>query len=226
MPPLWIYVFCCSRVDGTLSQIGSFFALAETIHACDFHLSLKIQQRLLPYVQRLDNRCTDHIRLVVIHCTELPDLATARIWGEKEIYQHSQTGNSGHFYIDRVGSVEEWVPVTRVAHHVRGFNPHSIGIELVNNGRYPDWYQSGQQQMTEPYPGLQITALAALLNYLETQLPGLEGIAGHEDLDTGTLPSEDRPAVRIRRKLDPGPHFPWAEIMDKTLLRRMTANDL
>ncbi len=100
-------------------------------------MSLDIRQRPLPYVERLENRYTDEIDLVVIHCTELPDLAMARVYGEREHYPETRTGNSGHFYIDRDGRIEQWVPLDRVAHHVRGFNPHSIGIELVNNGRYP-----------------------------------------------------------------------------------------
>ena len=185
-----------------------------------------IQPRPLTYVQRLDSRCTDVIKLVVIHCTELPDLATARIWGQKLVHPQSQTGNSGHFYIDRDGSIEEWVPITRIAHHVRGFNPHSIGIELVNTGRYPDWFHSGHQQMTESYPDLQITALTELLNNLVAQLPGLEGLAGHADLDTGMQSSEDNPDIMIRRKLDPGPCFPWSELLAKIELDRLTADDL
>ncbi len=150
----------------------------------------------------------------------------ARLWGEKVVYPATQTGNSGHFYVDRDGAVEEWVPVNRVAHHVRGFNPQSIGIELVNRGRYPNWFKSTQQQMTEPYPYLQLQALTALLNRLVDQLPGLKGITGHEDLDPGLLPSEDRPDIMIRRKLDPGPCFPWSKIMDNAGLRRLTVKDL
>jgi len=189
-------------------------------------LSPEIQHRPLPYTQRLEGRRTESIKLVVIHCTELPDLAMARIWGETAIYRNSQTGNSGHFYIDRDGSIEQWVPLDRVAHHARGFNPQSIGIELVNNGRYPDWFQSGHQQMTEPYTGAQIDALAALLNHLLAQLPGLEGITGHDELDTGVRPSEDMPDIMIRRKLDPGPRFPWSVLTEKTLLKHLTAKDL
>ena len=175
----------------------------------------------LTYVERLGSRCTDCINLAVIHCTELPDLATAREWGEKVVYQETGTGNSGHYYIDRDGSTEEWVPVNRVAHHVRGHNPKSIGIELVNNGRYPHWLQAGSQQMTEPYPDAQINALIALLNRLVARLPDLALVAGHEDLDTAMQPAEDDPDIMIRRKLDPGPLFPWQTLMSGILLTRI-----
>ena len=189
-------------------------------------MSLEIRQNPLSYTQRLEKRDTSSINLVVIHCTELPDLAMTRVWGEKEIHPDSHTGNSGHFYINRDGSVEQWVPLDRIAHHVRGHNPLSIGIELINNGRYPDWFHSAHQQMTEPYPGAQIEALATLLNQLTTQLPELENIAGHEDLDTAMLPSEDKPDIMINRKLDPGPHFPWSGLMNKISLNHLTAEDL
>ena len=158
----------------------------------------------------------------MIHCTELPDLQTARFWGEKLVHVESHTGNSGHFYIDRSGYTEQWVPLDRVAHHVRGFNPESIGIELVNIGRYPDWFKSDHQQMTEPYPDKQIEALLALLIQLHDELPGLEFVAGHEDIDTEMVPSEDRPETMIRRKVDPGPLFPWPRIMSTISLRRLT----
>ena len=173
-------------------------------------------------MQNLQSRCTSDIDLVVIHCTELPDLPMARVFGEKEHYPETQTGNSGHFYIDRDGSIEQWVPLDRIAHHVRGFNPSSIGIELVNTGRYPDWFLSGHQQMPEPYPDLQVKALTVLIKQLQRQLPGLEKVAGHEDLDTGMVASEDNPATMIRRKVDPGPLFPWPELMTEISLQRLT----
>ncbi len=189
-------------------------------------MSPDIQVRPLSYVQRLESRCTDHITLVVIHCTELPDLAMARKWGEKIVYPGSHTGNSGHFYVDRDGRIEQWVPIRRVAHHVKGFNPQSIGIELVNNGRFPDWFRSDHQKMTDPYPGTQIDALLSLLSTLAQQLTGLKGMVGHEDLDTGVQPSEDKPDLMIRRKLDPGPLFPWTVLADNVHLKRLTARDL
>ena len=185
-------------------------------------MKTSIKNNLLSYVQRLESRRLADIRLVVIHCTELPDLAMARIWGEKLLHPQSRTGNSGHFYIDRDGRIEQWVPLDRVAHHVRGFNPNSIGIELVNTGRYPDWFNSDHQQLTEPYPDTQVQALLTLLSQLQEQLPGLESITGHSELDTEMLPSEDRPDIKIRRKIDPGPLFPWAVIMEGVSLDRLS----
>ncbi|GMU44653.1 MAG: N-acetylmuramoyl-L-alanine amidase [Xanthomonadales bacterium] len=175
----------------------------------------------LPYVDRLEARRIDDVRLVVIHCTELPDLAHARRYGERTVYA-SGSGNSGHYYIDRDGRCEEYVPVTRIAHHTRGWNPQSIGIELVNTGRWPDWLHSQHQQMTEPYPDAQIDALIALIAELRTRCPALANIAGHEDLDTSELPAQDDPTLRVRRKRDPGPMFPWDRVLAACgLARRM-----
>ena len=184
-------------------------------------MTITIQQQLLPYVERLDSRSADEVSLVVIHCTELPNRALARVWGECEVHPTSHTGNSGHFYIDRDGSVEQWVPLDRVAHHIKGHNPLSIGIELVNTGRYPNWYHTDHQQMTEPYPATQIAALITLLNQLNPLLPGLEFITGHEDLDTGLQPADDAEDIMVRRKLDPGPCFPWQELLAKISLQRL-----
>ena len=98
----------------------------------------------LPYVAQLDPRSLAQVDLVVIHCTELPDLAAAREYGERVLYD-SGTGNSGHYYIDRDGTVLRYVPDDRIAHHVRGMNRRAIGIELVNTGRFPHWLDSRHQ---------------------------------------------------------------------------------
>jgi N-acetylmuramoyl-L-alanine amidase len=176
----------------------------------------------LPYEARLDERPLAQVDLVVIHCTELPDLATAREYGERELYA-SGTGNSGHYYIDRDGHVLQYVDLRRIAHHVRGHNPRSIGIELVNTGRYPHWLDSRHQAMDEPYPDAQIDALIGLLRQLRTQLPSLHLIAGHEDLDTDTAPASDDPQARVPRKRDPGPRFPWARVLQAVDLQRLDA---
>ncbi len=183
-------------------------------------MPLTIHDQPLPYVDLLPERPAAAVELVVIHCTELPDLATAREYGERALHA-SGTGNSGHYYVDRDGAVYRYVPGTRIAHHVRGHNPNSIGIELVNAGRYPDWFDSRRQTMTEPYPAAQIDALLALLAQLRAEFPHLRRIAGHEELDTDLMPASDDPARQIRRKLDPGPRFPWDAIVPASGLKRL-----
>lgn len=175
----------------------------------------------LPYAERLQRRDVDDIALVVIHCTELPDLATARTYGEQIHYAASNTGNSGHIYIDRDGSVQQWVPLERIAHHVRDRNANSIGIELVNTGRYPNWLDSRHQAMNEAYPAVQIQALMSVLDNLRTQLPNLHQIAGHEDLDTTEVAASDNPHISVRRKRDPGEQFPWVHVLAHCPLQRV-----
>ncbi len=174
----------------------------------------------LPYVDALQARATDRIDLVVIHCTELPDMAAAREYGER-ICHKSGTGNSGHFYIDREGGINRFVPIERIAHHVRGCNERSIGIELVNRGRWPDWLDSRSQAMTEPYPEAQVESLIALLAWLKSQIPGLSRIAGHEDLDRERVPASDDPHKTVYRKRDPGPAFPWQRVVHACGLERL-----
>lgn len=174
----------------------------------------------LSYVGRLDERSLDDIELVVIHATELPDLEMAREYGERIHHRNSQTGNSGHFYIDRDGTLHQWVPLERVAHHVRGFNRKSVGIELVNRGRWPDWLHSRRQEWPEDYSEAQIGALGELLQDLKVRLPNLAYIAGHDELDTDLVDASDNPAIKVRRKVDPGPLFPWEAIEATVDLKR------
>ena len=182
--------------------------------------TLDIREQLLPYVDKLQVRDLAAIDLVVIHCTELPDLSTAREYGERIVHP-SGTGNSGHYYIDRDGSVVRYVPASRMAHQIRGHNEHSIGIELVNIGRYPAWFDSRHQPMTEPYPEAQVGGLLALLAHLRSTLPNLRHVAGHEDLDIGTVEASDDATLRVRRKLDPGAMFPWPRIEATCGLQRL-----
>ncbi|MCD9086454.1 N-acetylmuramoyl-L-alanine amidase [Stenotrophomonas sp. SY1] len=176
----------------------------------------------LPYESLLVSRPLSDIDLVVIHCTELPDLATAREYGERALYD-SGTGNSGHYYIDRDGSILQYVALDRIAHHVRGINPRSVGIELVNTGRWPNWFDSDNQHMREPYTEAQIAALVRLLQWLPDALPSLRWIAGHEQLDTATEAASDDASQRVRRKLDPGPMFPWDVVLHAVALKPFDA---
>ncbi|HET9048314.1 MAG TPA: N-acetylmuramoyl-L-alanine amidase [Chiayiivirga sp.] len=181
--------------------------------------ALPIHEWPLAYVSRLEQRALEAIDLVVIHCTELPDLAMAREFGERVLYD-SGSGNSGHFYLDRDGAIHRFVPPERIAHHVRGFNPRAVGIELVNLGRYPHWLDSRHQDMDEAYPTIQIDALMRLLDALTHTLPSLRWIAGHEDLDRATVEASDDPGRRVPRKRDPGPRFPWDQLLANTRLAR------
>ncbi|MGH8191383.1 MAG: N-acetylmuramoyl-L-alanine amidase [Rhodanobacteraceae bacterium] len=184
--------------------------------------ALAVRDQFLPYVAKLQARDPAAIDLAVIHCTELPDLATAREYGERIVHPGG-SGNSGHYYIDRDGSILRYVPVERVAHHTRGYNERSLGIELVNTGRWPNWFDSRRQAMTEAYPDAQIEALVWLLGYLGRTLPTLRQIAGHEDLDTGLVAARDDATRCVRRKLDPGSQFPWDRVMANCGLQRFAS---
>ena len=175
----------------------------------------------LPYEARLAERDPATIDLVVIHATELPDLATAREYGERIVHAGSQTGNSGHFYIDRNGHIEQWVALDRVAHHTVGYNTRSVGIELVNLGRYPNWLDSRHQEWQEDITSAQLEALLKLLDALRAELPALQFIAGHDALDTRWVPASDDVNLTVRRKLDPGPNFPWDAVVEASGLERL-----
>jgi len=185
--------------------------------------ALAIDHWPLPYEERLAARPSSAIDLVVIHCTELPDMAMAREFGERIHYAGTRTGNSGHYYIDLEGKVYRFVADTRVANHTFGYNPRSIGIELVNIGRYPHWSDSRHQAFTVPYTAAQIAALRSLLAQLRNDHANLHWIAGHEDLDQRLEPASDDPSVMLPRRQDPGPLFPWAEVLDGSDLERLSA---
>ena len=199
--------------------------------ACGMSADLSLQASAQPamhmwplaYEQQLQARSIAQIDLVVIHCTELPDLATAREYGERALYLNG-TGNSGHYYIDRDGSTHQFVAPTRIANHTRGYNERSIGIELINTGRYPDWLDSRHQAMTEPYTEAQIAALIALLAALRSELPNLHALAGHEDLDTTQVPASDDAGIWVRRKRDPGLLFPWPRVLHVSGLAQLLSD--
>lgn len=175
--------------------------------------ALIIQNWPLAYENQLEARDVSSIDLIVIHCTELPDLAMARQFAEKIRYERTQTGNSGHYYIDRNGHVTRFVADARVAHHTFRFNTRSLGIELVNNGRYPHWNDSRHQQFNEAYSTDQIAALLDLLQQLRQNYPSIQHIAGHDQLDLRLEVASDDPSRQLRRRLDPGPLFPWPYVL-------------
>jgi N-acetylmuramoyl-L-alanine amidase len=175
----------------------------------------------LPYEARLQQRALASVDLVVIHCTELPDMKMTREFGERVRYPETQTGNSGHYYIDFDGTVYRFVAPERVANHTFGYNARSIGIEIANIGRYPNWHDSRHQAFSVAYTKQQIESLLALLRQLRATIPSLHYIAGHEDLDRRLEPASDNPDVMLPRRRDPGPLFPWTQIVPAGGLERL-----
>lgn len=175
----------------------------------------------LPYESRLHERKLSDIDLVVIHCTELPDMKMTREYGERVHYPNLGTGNSGHYYIEENGTVYRFVAPERVANHTVGYNTRSIGIEMFNAGRYPHWGDSRYQAFTVPYTKEQINSLLALLRKLRADIPSLRYISGHEDLDRRLEPASDDPKIMLPRRQDPGPLFPWNEIVPAAGLEKL-----
>ena len=64
---------------------------------------LPVQHEPLPYELRLEARPRAQVDLVVIHCTELPDLATAREYGERVLYTGDIFRIDGDGYLYFVG---------------------------------------------------------------------------------------------------------------------------
>jgi N-acetylmuramoyl-L-alanine amidase len=187
----------------------------------DLATELSIRDWPLPYEARLPARKLDAIDLVVIHCTELPDMQMTREFGERIRYAATQTGNSGHYYIDTDGTIYRFVADARVANHTFGYNTRSIGIEIANIGRYPHWGDSRYQAFTVEYTKQQIDSLLALLRQLRAHIPNLHYIAGHEDLDRRLEPASDDPAIMLPRRQDPGPLFPWEQVTAPSGLERL-----
>ena len=48
-----------------------------------------------------------------------------------------------------------------------------------------------------------------------------EALAGHEDLDRRLEPAKDDPKVMLPRRQDPGPLFPWTEVLLGSRLERL-----
>lgn len=164
---------------------------------------MHVNQRLLPFVSRLTEREADDVQVLVLHATEEPGLEDARRLAERSGEQVS-----AHYYVDRGGLVQEWVPITRVARHARGHNQHSIGVELVNLGRFPDHFSSSGQIPTEPFPEAQVLALEDLITELCQRCPQLADIKAHSELELRVVPASDDPSLRVSRRIDPGPMFP------------------
>ena len=153
---------------------------------------LPVETTPLPYEARLDARPRAQIDLVVIHCTELPDLATAREYGERVLYD-SGTGNSGHYYIDRDGTVHLWVVArARRQPHARlqpAFDRHRTGEHRALSALARCGPPGDGRAV---YRGADRCADRAAEGRLRRTSRRCKFITGHEDLDTTTVAAERR----------------------------------
>ncbi|NEV61016.1 N-acetylmuramoyl-L-alanine amidase [Thiorhodococcus minor] len=145
------------------------------------------------------------IDLIVIHATGGPGCKQGKLWHAPggtlsaiRRYFASNPNISYHFLIGRDGTIVTGTPETQIAHHARGHNSHSIGIELVNDGNGKD-----------PFPEAQIETLIGLLERLaRTYHIGPSQVRGHSELDDRSF---DCGGKRYKQKIDPGGEFPGSE---------------
>src|SRR3546814_17769541 len=88
----------------------------------------------LAYEDRLDARPLSQVDLVVIHCTELSDLAIAREYGERVLNIGPGTGQSCHYYSERKDHCTPFVAPDRLAHNGGCKHPRSNGLATINTG--------------------------------------------------------------------------------------------
>ncbi|MBT3218644.1 MAG: N-acetylmuramoyl-L-alanine amidase [Proteobacteria bacterium] len=155
------------------------------------------------------------IDIVVLHSTGGPDcdprfaFRTSALDSMVNYFANRNDGISIHYVIGRDGTVVSMVPETQVAHHVRGANNRSIGIEMINNGDGND-----------PYPEAQVRRATDLLEDIlrRNSLPP-DAISTHAALDTRYVEcsqnsdeswttTNNNEGRGQRRRIDPGPAFP------------------
>ena len=151
-------------------------------------------------------RCTDRqIDLLIIHNISLPpgefgtgcidDLFCNRLDEQAHPFfeEIADLKVSTHLFIDRQGTVTQYVPLNKKAWHAgessfdgsKNCNDFSIGIELEGTD-------------TQAFADEQYTSLVSITKLLLEEYPclNLDRIVGHSDVAPG-------------RKTDPGPFFNW-----------------
>ncbi len=109
-------------------------------------------------------------------------------------------GLSAHYLICPSGVIIQTRSNDQVAWHAKGHNTNSIGIEFLVSGLHT--YETFLQAIRKKYlTKNQLEMGVELCNSLKEQ--GLNRITRHDALDPG-------------RKKDPGPGFPWDEMIART----------
>ena len=138
------------------------------------------------------------IKYVIIHYTGMKNqfVAIKRL-------QSRVAKVSCHYLISKKGKIFQLVKDEDIAWHAGkskwnndiNLNSKSIGIELVNSGK-------------EAFPSNQIKTLVKLLMVLKKKYKiNPNFVLGHED-------------IAPKRKIDPGPKFPWKILYNKSLSKK------
>jgi N-acetylmuramoyl-L-alanine amidase len=147
------------------------------------------------YSPNFDQFLNRNIKYIIIHYTGMKNqkVAIKRL-------QSKVAKVSAHYLISKRGTIYQMVEDQNVAWHAGesrwekdiNLNSKSIGIEIVNNGN-------------EIFPNNQIKKLADLLNFLKKKYKiKKKYVLGHSH-------------IAPKRKIDPGPMFPWNFLHKKGL---------
>ncbi|MEG3641476.1 1,6-anhydro-N-acetylmuramyl-L-alanine amidase AmpD [Magnetococcus sp. PR-3] len=146
------------------------------------------------------------VDLLVVHAISLPPGQFGGPWidqlftgtldaaGDPFFAEIAHLRVAAHFLISRQGEITQYVPISKRAWHAgvsvwkgrERCNDFSVGVEMEGDESHP-------------FEPIQYTRLAQLTKQLQTQLPHLTDMAGHEDIAPG-------------RKWDPGPQFQWEQL--------------
>lgn len=143
-------------------------------------------------------------RMIVLHWTELPDLAAlwkafrpARLPVSRPELAHAGRVNvASHFVVDRDGAIYRLLPETAIARHAIGLNRAAIGIENVGGS-------------TAPLTECQVRANAKLVADLAARHPTIRYLIGHHEYGRfrGTPLWEEKDPTYFTTKVDPGDEF-------------------
>ena len=147
------------------------------------------------YSPNFDQFLNRNIKYIIIHYTGMKNqkVAIKRL-------QSKVAKVSTHYLISKRGTIYQMVEDKNVAWHAGksrwekdvNLNSKSIGIEIVNNGN-------------EIFPNNQIKKLAELLKFLKKKYKiKKKYVLGHSH-------------IAPKRKIDPGPMFPWNFLSKKGL---------
>jgi N-acetylmuramoyl-L-alanine amidase len=140
------------------------------------------QEATLEYIdQHYHEQPTDisiEPRIIVLHWTAIPDLASSfeafepeQLPGSRpELANAGQVNVSIQFLVDRDGTIYRLMPETWMARHTIGLNYNSIGVENVGGADSID-------NMTDA----QIEANIDLVRYLAKKYPSIEYLIGHSE---------------------------------------------